>query len=152
MPFLTCITMSTKRKILLFLLLFVLATLTIGYYFYNKGPEDTRDSNALPVTANELYQAFAGDSLTAQQTYSGKVLLVTGVINKLDTNQQKEVVVSLTTYEPGAYINCSMEKLTADLKLNDQVMIKGFCSGIGQGDADLGIKADVYLTRCWITK
>ena len=144
--------MSTKKKTLFLLLLLALAVVAIGYYFYNKGPGDTRDGNALPISATELYQAYARDSMRAQQTYSGKVLLVTGVITKLDTNQQKQVVVSLNTKEPGAFINCSLEKSNVELTLNDEVKIKGFCSGIGQGDADLGIKADVYLTRCWITE
>ena len=131
--------MSTNKKILLLLPLFVLAIVTIGFYFYNKGPKDTRDSHALPATANELYQAYAGDSSAAQTKYSGKVLLVNGVIAKLDTNQQTEALVFLKTNEPGAYINCSMEKSDAILKLNDHVKIRGFCSGIGQGDVDLGI-------------
>jgi hypothetical protein len=142
--------MSTKKKFLLILFLVVLGTITIGYYFYNKGPENIRSSDALPVTATELYKAYLEDSVVAQQKFSGKVLTVSGVISKVDTNQQNETIISLKTNEPGAFINCSMEQSRQDQQLNRQVRIKGFCIGMGQGDPDLGIKADVYVTRCWM--
>lgn len=143
--------MSTKKRLFLFLLLFLLATVGIGYYFYNKGPEDLHRSDATPITAIELYRTYKEDSLAAKK-FTGKVLLVTGSIDKIDTNQQNETVLSLKTNEPGAFINCSIEKSKPGLSLNNQVRVKGFCSGMGQGDADLGIKADVYLTRCFITE
>jgi hypothetical protein len=142
--------MSTKKKFLLILFLFVLGTITIGYYFYNKGPENIRSRDALPVTATELYKAYLEDSVVAQQKFSGKVIIVTGIIGKAGANQQNETIISLKTNEPGAFINCSMEQPRPGLQLNRQVRIKGFCSGMGQGDPDLGIKADVYVTRCWI--
>ena len=142
--------MSTKKKLLLFLFLFFVVTVGIGYYIYNKGPEDIRRSDATTVTAIELYKSYKEDSLAAKK-FTGKVLMVTGSIGKIDTNQQNETVLSLKTNEPGAFINCSMEKRKPGLNLSTQVRIKGFCSGMGQGDADLGIKADVYLTRCFIT-
>ncbi len=144
--------MSTKRKLLLFVSLFVLALAAIGYYVYNKGPENISNRKTLPVTARELYDAYINDSLIAQNKFSGKVLLVNGVISRIDLNQQGETILSLQTNEQNAFINCSMEQSAAGLQINDEARIKGICNGIGQGDIALGIKADVYLTRCMLEK
>jgi hypothetical protein len=144
--------MSSKKKLLLILFVLCVAGMGIGYYFYNKGPRNVRSVNALRVDAPELYKAFVSNSGEAQKKYSGKILLVSGVVGKIDANQQKETILFLNTNEPGAYINCGMEESNPVLQLNERVSVKGFCSGMGQGDADLGIKADVYLTRCWVAK
>ncbi len=140
--------MSTERKFLSLLLFFVVAMAAVGFYFYNKGPENISNRKVLPVTAKELYQAYVEDPATAQDKFSGKALLVSGVIIKMDKNQQNETLVFLETNEENGYINCSMQNAAVGLKINEVVKIKGLCSGIGQGDADLGIKADVYLTNC----
>lgn len=126
--------------------------MSIGYYLYSKGPKNVRDSKALPVTATELYKAFSEDPPLAQIKFSGKVLLVSGTVVKIDSNQQNESIVFLRTTEPGASINCSMEQSNPGLQLHETATIKGLCSGMGQGDADLGLKADVYLTRCRVAK
>ena len=40
----------------------------------------------------------------------------------------------------------------AGLAENKQVTLKGICTGMGMGDADLGIMGDVYLVRCYLIK
>lgn len=142
--------MSTKKQFLLFLLLIMLAV-AIGYYFYNKGPVNFKNSDTLNITAVELYNAYE-DTLAAQKKFTGKVLTVAGVVSKIEMNQQNETILLLKTNTGGAFINCSMQQTNITLKVNDSPHIKGLCSGIGQGDTDFGIKADVYLTRCWIAE
>ena len=142
--------MRTKKLFLLFLLLILMAAVT-GYYFYNKGPLNFKNSNAQKITAVDLYNAYE-DTLTAHKKITGKVLTVAGVIGKIEMNQQNEAILSLKTNTADAFINCSMQQTNITLKVNDSANIKGLCNGIGQGDADLGIKADVYLTSCWITE
>lgn len=144
--------MMTRKKTLLFLFFFLLAAIAIGYYFYNKGPEDLGTSKAVSVTAQDLYQAYLADTSVAQDKYTGKVLLVTGLIARIDKNQQDETIVSLKTNEGNAYINCSIENTPPDLTVSSEVRIKGLCSGMGQGDTDLGLKPDVYLLRCLVEK
>ena len=142
--------MSTKKRFLIFLLLMMLAV-AIGYYFYNKGAVNFKNSGALNITAVELYNIYE-DTLTPQKKITGKVLKVAGIISKIEMNQQNETILFLKTNTAGAFINCSMQQTNITLKVNDSTHIKGLCSGIGQGDTDLGIKADVYLTSCWITE
>lgn len=142
--------MRTKKLFLLFLLLMMLAALT-GYYFYNKGPINYKNSDAQKITAVDLYNAYE-DTVTAHKKITGKVLTVAGVISKIELNQQNETILFLKTNTADAFINCNMQLTNITLKVNDSANIKGLCSGIGQGDADLGIKADVYLTSCWIAE
>ena len=142
--------MSTKKQFLLFSLLMMLAV-AIGYYFYNKGPVNFKNSEAINITAVELYNAYE-DTLADHKKITGKVLEVAGVIGKIELNQQNETILFLKTNTAGAFINCSMQQTNINLKINDRTHIKGFCSGMGQGDADLDIKADVYLTSCWIAE
>jgi hypothetical protein len=144
--------MITKNKILLYFFAFLVAAFAFGYYFYNKGPEDLGTSKAVQVTAEDLYQAYLADPGVAQKTYTGKVLLVTGSIARIDKNQQNQTIALLNTREKNAYINCSLESPAPGLAINSKVKLRGLCSGIGQDDADLGLKPDVYLARCLLEK
>ena len=134
------------------LLLSILAIATVGYYLYNKGPVDVKNSNAIKVSAADLYKEFISDSTIALKKYAGKVLLAKGQVSSVSSNQQKEKVILLKTTADGAFINCTMDEDPGNININDEVNIKGICSGIGQGDEELGIKADVYLTTCLLIK
>jgi tRNA_anti-like len=143
-----------KRKgktVIIFLLLLAVLAAGFGYYLFNKGPMDVKNSEALKVNAIELYQLLSTDSASGLKKYAGKVLEVDGNVNSVSVNQKKEKVILLRTNTENGYVNCTMEE-PAEVKVNDKVTIKGICSGIGQGDEDLGIKGDVYLTRCFLKK
>lgn len=140
--------MLSKNKLLLVVLLFLGVGIALGFYFYNKAPQRIQASKAISLGAAELYNLYLTDSAGAHQGFSGKVLSVSGRVAKLDKNQQGETVISLETRVPGAYVNCSMDTEVVALRETQNATVKGFCSGIGQGDEDLGIKPDVYLTRC----
>lgn len=143
--------MKRKAKnILISLLFFVIIAVAIAFYFFNKGPLNVQDSSAVQVSAIELYKQLSNDSSLALKTYAGKILEVTGKVNSVSQNQRKQQVIILDAMAETGYINCTMEKNASAIKISDQVTLKGICSGIGQGDADLGIKGDVYLTRCYL--
>lgn len=142
---------NTKRALLIFILLGVIAA-GVGYYAYNKGPRDILNSTGIKATAGELYTLYDTDSTAAQKKYSGQIVEVTGVVKEISENQQKEKIVLLQTSAEGASINCTMEGVAGNIKRDDTVVVKGLCSGIGQGEPDLGLKGDVYLARCFILK
>ena len=123
-----------------------------GYYLYNKGPVDVINSSGLKITAEELYTTFSTDSVTAQKKYSNKILRVTGLVNTVTFNTENKQIVTLKTSTDGAFINCVMEENITETNPGDKINIKGICSGIGRGEPDLGIKADVYLSRCFLEK
>ena len=84
------------------------------------------------------------------QLVTGEVLEVTGLADAISETQQHETVILLRTAVEGAHVNCTLEQGVTAKPGKGTVCIKGICSGIGQGDADLGLQADVYLTRCVI--
>lgn len=140
------------RKILIVLLIITIAAVGIGYYFYNKGPVDVQNSSTISTNAGALYDAYMNDSSAAQKMYTNKIITVSGIVKDISVNQQQNKIVILKTNAADAYINCTFEENVTTIKMNESVLIIGICSGIGEGDVDLGIKGDVYLTRCYLVK
>ncbi|MEO7263343.1 MAG: hypothetical protein ABIW38_00455 [Ferruginibacter sp.] len=139
-----------KITIVVFILLGIAAS--IGFYLYNKGPVNIKNANAIKINANELYNDFITDSASAQKKYTGKVLSVNAKVSSSTVNQNGEQLILLNTALQSAFINCTFEEKDVKIIAGEQVTIKGLCSGIGQGDIDLGIAGDVYLSRCYLLK
>lgn len=137
-----------KKIIFLSVLVFMLAAVFIAGYMYNNEGPDIENARAVPVSATDLYNTFTNDSAAAKKIYLEKILEVAGQITGMTKNQQSQAVILLKTGAAGASINCTMEVVEAGIKAGDTITIKGICNGLGQGDADLGIAPDIYLTRC----
>jgi hypothetical protein len=146
------VTKNNKKKIAIVSILLCICAATIGFYMYNRGPLDVKNSYAIKKEAALLYDAYNADTSIAQKKYSGKIVQVSGVVSQVADNQQGEMIVLLKTNLEGAYVNCTMQQKTTGIKTNDAVQIKGICSGMGQADSDLGIKGDLYLTRSLIVE
>lgn len=144
---------SNKKGLLLLGAGIFLAASVFAYYLYNKGPIDVKNASAKKITAEALYTAYLSDSITAQQYYNGKVVEVQGSIKEVTRNQKNEPVVLLLTKEEDAFVNCTIEeKDLASLVKGETVSLKGICNGLGQAEPDLGIKADLYLTRVYVKR
>ena len=139
---------AKKKNIIIIFLAVIIIAGAIGFYFYNKGPVNVKNAAAIKTEAAALYLK---DSTVAKKTYLNNVLEVSGLVMKVSKNQENQVIVMLQTNESGAYVNCTMEEV-AGLAENKQVTLKGICTGMGMGDADLGIMGDVYLVRCYLIK
>jgi hypothetical protein len=145
--------MRKKRKFaLLFVAGIVLAVAATGFYLYNKPALNVMDSKAEKVLATDLYATFIKDSSAAKKSFTNKVIEVSGLVSAASENQQHQAVILLKTGMEGASVNCTMEGPVGDVKAGRSVNIKGICNGIGEGDAALGILADVYLVRCYLAK
>ena len=127
-------------------LVFLIAAL-VAFNMYNKGPVDVAEAKAITSDPVSLYSAYLSDSVSAQQKFDGQIIQLTGEIAGLSENMQKQQVILIKTTPGGGNINCTMDQTAADLAVGNMVTLKGICSGMGQGDADLGIAGDVYLTR-----
>jgi hypothetical protein len=134
------------------LLLIVIAGTAIAYYLYNKGPVDIESSTAVAIDASDLYGIFTMDSLAAKEKYTSRVLAVNGEIKAISFNSKQQQVIILKTRFAGAAVNCTLEEPSRQIQPADKVTIKGICSGMGEGDAELGIPGDVYLSRCYLKK
>lgn len=145
--------MTARKKNIIFLFSAIITIAAAsGFYFYNKGPVNISNADAIKINATALYQVFLKDSVQAKKNYADKILQVSGTIKQVSKNQQNQVIVMLQTNEAGAFINCTLEDDAAGLAENKAVSLKGICTGMGMGDADLGILGDVYLLRCYPTK
>jgi len=153
LPLASIINMSAKKKkiVIFFLAISIIAGL-VGYYFYNKGPVNVKNADANKTDAATLYQFFLKDSTAAKKIYLNNILEVSGKVIKVSKNQENQVIVMLQTNEAGAYVNCTMEEKAAGLVENKEATLKGICTGMGMGDADLGIMGDVYLVRCYLIR
>ena len=143
---------KTKKTFLFSILGLIAIGGAIGYYLYNKPPRDAENADAIKVVSTELYQIFAKDSAAANKKYFDKVLEVSGVVNQVSQNQQKELIILLATNEPGAAVNCTMKGPAGNIKEKDSIIIKGICTGINGGDSGMGILGDVYMIGCYLKK
>ena len=142
-----------RKKIILFLVSGMVAIgAAFAFYLYNKGPLDVKNTKGIQINANDLYQTYFKDSLLAVKKYSNKIVETTGVVAQVTLNQQNQRVLLLITKETGAFINCTMEDSTAVIKEDENVKIKGICTGIDMGDVAMEILGDVYLSRCYLVK
>ena len=143
---------ASKKSLIIFFLAAIGIAVAVGFYFFNKGPKEVKHADGIKVEAAIVYQAFLKDSTTAKEQYLNKILEVSGMVKKVSKNQQNEMIVMLQTSESGAFVNCTLEDGVAAILENKQATIKGICTGMGMGDADLGILGDVYLIRCYLIK
>ena len=140
------------KKIVSAVLILVAVAAVVGYYCWNKPHQNIAGSEGIKTEATALYKIFIADSVAAKKNYLQQVLQVKGIVNGISKNQQNQTVVKIKTGIEGAYINCTMEEEAAMAKEGNEVIIKGICEGIGEGDAEMGIMGDVYLVRCYLVK
>jgi len=138
---------GTPKKIVITFCLLALIGMAAGFYMWNKPHKDIANAAAIKTDADKV---FSADSITANKKFIQQVIQVSGTINSISKNQQNQTVVLIKTDTDGAYINCTVEQDLNNLQVGQSISIKGICNGIGQGDADLGIKGDVYLVRCYL--
>jgi hypothetical protein len=141
-----------SKKIVTIAIVTVFAIIIIGFALWNKPGENIAAANGIKTDAATLYKTFVEDSVTANKNYGGQIVEVSGTINNVSVNQQKETIVTINTGTSSAYINCTMEEQPGALQPGVMIKIKGKCFGLGQGDPDLGIMGDVYLVRCYVVK
>lgn len=139
---------KNTRNIVLFAagLVFLTGAL-IAVNMYNEGPVNVAASKAIEANPVTLYTSYLTDSVSAHKSYDGKIVKLTGEVSGVSENTQNQQVILIKTSAAGGNINCTMEKGSAGITAGTMITVKGICSGMGQGDADLGIAGDVYLTR-----
>lgn len=88
----------------------------------------------LAVTARELFAAYEANEAAAQETYGGRSLAVTGVIDKIDLDMSDEPVVMLRT--SNQFMSARAELLDASQpkakSLTKGQKITMVCGGVGE--------------------
>ena len=121
--------MSKKIFILLFGALLLAGM--YGVFLYNKPVQSIRNVKpSVEIDSNELLEAFEADEAAANGKYLDKVLLVSGVIDKIEETEGR-VNVFLKTKNPLSSITCELEQtdLLDNYKSGDPISVKGLCSG-----------------------
>ena len=142
---------KTKKIILITIVAIVVISAITGYMMWNKPHKDVKDADAVKITAVDLYNIFITDSSKAKSSYTDKTVLVSGEVNKVSSNQQSQQIVLIKTSVTGAFINCTMEGKAEGIKIGDNIIIKGICSGYIAGDTDMGLPGDVFLVRGYLS-
>lgn len=142
---------SNRNKILLLVIGVAIAIAGLGYCLYNKEHVNVEDSKGVSVNALDLYHTYFSDSIAANKIYGNKIVEVAGEVKSVGMNEQKQQLIMMASGNPSASVNCTLEKNPATVPaVGTKIIVKGICSGIGEGDEELGIPADVYVTRGYL--
>jgi hypothetical protein len=137
-------------KILLGLaLLGVVALFLIYKFVYNKQHPDYENIEAdFSVTAQDFYQEYKTNKEAASARYNGKVIMITGSLNKVEVVDTLVTVVFV--FAQGDFgdegVRCTMLPKYNDagskLQPDGEVKLKGYCTGYNE--------TDVILEKCSI--
>jgi hypothetical protein len=145
--------MKKLMKVGLILAVAGLVTAALVWKFYvNKPHEDIEKATpAFILSANELWNQYNVNLKTADSIYTGKVIELTGTINrteKSDTLVYAVFVMEVDSMFGDKSVRCEMLKKynteTLAITADTPVKIKGFCTGFDQ--------TDIKFNKCSIIK
>ncbi|MBK8628250.1 MAG: hypothetical protein IPN86_22640 [Saprospiraceae bacterium] len=123
----------------------ILAAVLIGgliaYNMYNKSHVETKDATSdIVISPKELLDAYELDEAAADAKYLDKIIEVKGTVKAIN-QVDKGGSLTLDTGNDMSSIICEFETVDAyaNVKVGDQVTVKGFCSGK---------LMDIVLVRC----
>lgn len=125
----------------------------MGILFGEETPESTETGNStsstatseeqieyIPVTADELWNAFSDNEVLAEQTYSGKYVKVTGIVSEINSSAALSSANILLRVDNAVFscvqcnFNSKNEKSLANIEKGQRVTIYGVC-----GDLSLNV-------------
>ncbi|MBL7851687.1 MAG: hypothetical protein JNN04_12355 [Cyclobacteriaceae bacterium] len=110
----------------------------IGVYLYiNKPHRSVQDEEALRISADSLFQAFASNEADANAKYLNKVVLVSGKVTSVETNTDGNTVIVLETGDLMFGVNCTLAE-PANPAVGQEIVLRGICTGY---------LADVIITQ-----
>lgn len=97
------------------------------------------EADALPIKAESLVAAFIKNEQSANSSYNKKALAVTGIVEKVATNQDGFTTVLMSGGDPTTGVFFTLREKGQTVPQGALATIKGFCSGK---------TLDVNLTNC----
>jgi hypothetical protein len=145
-----------RKKITLLILLVLAAIIAIvlilGYRVWNKPHQDIYLAPSVIMTSVGLYSYLSNNGVEKRSLLINKVVTISGTVKEVSINRLGQPVIMLKTSVNGGSVNCTMEQHENSIKICDTVFLKGICTGYIEGDKDLDLPGDVYLTRCYQLK
>jgi hypothetical protein len=140
-------TINTKTRLAIIvgsIAFIILASLTFGYYQYNKANTDL--SNEKPevfIAASALLSEFVRNESEATTKYFNKLTCARGVLKSVDKNGKDIPSLALDAGNPVAEIFCQLDPRHASdadkLSPGDTIEVQGVCAGM---------LTDVLLVGC----
>ena len=140
------------KRTLKIVLIIILVGASIGafvaYKMWNKPFDDVTDMEGMKVNADVLYKAFESNEQTANTTYVGKVVEVSGTVGDIETSDTiARVMLTFPDAMMGAVRVTLDSRHLADakaVKTGDQATFKGFCNGFLM---DVEVKDGVFIKK-----
>ena len=141
-----------KRWMKIFIALFLAGIIAagLGYKFiYNKPhPDYDKAKPDYSLTAKELYFDYVDNRVESEQKYNGKVLELTGLLNKIEIHDS--LAIAVFVFEDGMFGDegirgTFLPKYIPEantLSTNEIIKIKGYCTGYND--------TDIILEKCSI--
>lgn len=144
-----------KKILLIGLVIVALIAAYVWFFEYNKPHENIEEAKAeYTFTVPEVVSEYSGDFNKANTTYNGKVVEITGEIDRVIPNDSISSIVfkSDNDYE----IYCEVYPINNEeaLKLapSEKVTVKGFVSGAEAPDEMLEIGGVIRMKKCSFKK
>ena len=139
-----------KRIAIIVILVSIVGAAFYAYRIYTGKVKSLDDVKAeANTTATDLIAAFEKDSVAANMQYLGKVIEVSGTIKNIE---KESGTIVMGNAESMSSVRCSLDtnfvKKINGLNINNQITIKGACTGFNSDE--LGLGSDVVLNRCVI--
>ena len=145
--------MKTLLKTGLILAVLGLVTAALVWKYYVNKPHDDIEKAApdYSLTATEIWNEYTSDYRTADSLYTGKVIELTGLLNRTDKSDSLGYaifVMEVDSMYGNKSVRCEMLH-----KYNDEIIafatgktikIKGFCTGFDE--------TDIKFNKCSIVK
>ena len=145
--------MKTLLKTGLILAILGLVTAALVWKYYVNKPHDDIEKAAPDyfLTATEIWNEYTSDYKTADSLYTGKVIELTGLLNR--TDKSDSLVYAIFVMEIDSMFGDKSVRCEMLQKYNDEniafatgktIIIKGFCTGFDE--------TDIKFNKCSIVK
>jgi hypothetical protein len=139
--------MKPSYKIaLIFVTVITLGGILFGLYKYNLGSEDLQKVKPdFIVSAEDLVKAFEADENAATARYTGKIIEVSGIIQRINPGENNALGIALRTGSELSSVICTIPGAhdLSEFKTGEQITIRGECSGF---------LLDVLLNNCVVVR
>jgi len=130
----------------------LIAAAIIWKFYVNKPHEDIEKAKpAYSISANDIWENFNTDLKNADSLYTGKVIELSGTLNRTDKSDSLVYAVFIMEVDSmfgDKSVRCEMLQKyndeTTNLPSGTLVKIKGFCTGFDQ--------TDIKFNKCSIVK
>lgn len=117
------------KKILIAVVVIALGVGVFVMIQLNKPHKKVEDAHSVALSATELGKQYGADEKASDAKYLNKAIEVTGTVSEVDKNQDGGYMIVLKTDDPMSGIQCAMREKNITAQKDQQLVIKGFCSG-----------------------